>query len=74
MKRVGTVVRIAQGLLVARSPDETVPVVGDRVVDEALVTVGRVVDVIGPVAAPFVVIAPDETGDASVLNQRIYIQ
>lgn len=74
MKRVGTVVRIAQGMLVARSPDATVPEVGDRVVDEALDSVGRVVDVIGPVTAPFIVIAPDEGDVAPLLNQRVYSQ
>jgi RNA-binding protein len=74
MKRIGTVVRIAQGMLIARSPDETIPEVGDRVVDEALDSVGRVVDVIGPVARPFVVIDPDETAVASLLNQRVYLQ
>lgn len=72
MKRVGTVVRMAQGMLIARSPDETIPEVGDRLVDEALDSVGRVVDVIGPVARPFIVIDPEEPEVASLLNQRIY--
>ena len=59
MKRLGDVVRTAQGLAVVRSPDETTPDIGTSVVDESLTDIGRVVDVFGPVERPYVAVSPD---------------
>lgn len=72
MRRVGTVVRTAGGVAVARSPDERHPDVGEPVVDEALATVGSVVDVMGPVSRPYLVISPSESNPADLLNERLY--
>ena len=58
MKRVGDVVRTAQGLVVVRCPDRECPDIGDRVLDESLDTVGRIVDVFGPVDRPYVAVTP----------------
>jgi len=74
MRRVGTVVRTAGGVAVARSPDEGHPDVGVAVVDEALATVGRVVDVMGPVSRPYLVISPTESSPAELLNERLYVR
>ena len=74
MRRVGTVVRTAGGVAVARSPDERHPDVGETVVDEALATVGRVVDVMGPVSRPYLVISPTESNPAELLNERLYVR
>ncbi|QHS17299.1 H/ACA ribonucleoprotein complex subunit GAR1 [Halopenitus persicus] len=61
MKRVGSVVRTAQGLAVARGEDgETPPSIGEVVVDDSLSTVGRVVDVFGPVDRPYVAVTPND--------------
>jgi RNA-binding protein len=60
MKRVGRVVRTAQGIAVIRAPDETYPNIGTNVIDENLDTVGRVVDVFGPVDQPYVAVSPAE--------------
>jgi RNA-binding protein len=60
MKRIGEVVRTAQGLAVIRAPDETYPNMGTNVIDENLDTVGRVVDVFGPVDRPYVAVSPAE--------------
>jgi RNA-binding protein len=60
MKRVGRVVRTAQGIAVIRAPDETYPNIGTNVIDENLDTVGRVVDVFGPVDQPYVAVSPVE--------------
>jgi RNA-binding protein len=60
VKRVGDVVRTAQGLAVVRAPDETKPEFGITVVDENLTEIGRVVDVFGPVARPYVAVSPNE--------------
>lgn len=54
MRRVGTVVGTAQGLIVVRSTDRSHPDVGTTVVDERLDEVGEVVDVFGPVEQPYV--------------------
>ena len=60
MKRVGEVVRTAQGLAVVRCPDENPPDIGAPLVDEDLAEVGRVVDVFGPVSRPYLAVTPDE--------------
>lgn len=59
MKRVGTVVRTAQGLAVVRSPNDAYPELGTDVLDENLQIVGSVVDVFGPVDRPYVAVSPD---------------
>ena len=60
MKRVGTVVRIAQGVAVVRCPDDDHPDIGAPVVDEDLQDLGRVVDVFGPVERPYAAVSPDD--------------
>ena len=74
MRRVGTVVRTAGGVAVARCPDDEHPGIGAMVVDDALTTVGRVVDVMGPVARPYLVVAPTESTPAELLNERLYVR
>ncbi|MFB6170105.1 MAG: H/ACA ribonucleoprotein complex subunit GAR1 [Haloarculaceae archaeon] len=59
MKRVGEVVRTAQGTVVARPPGAEYPPLGSEVLDENLETVGEVVDVFGPVDHPYVAVAPE---------------
>ena len=61
MRRIGTVVRTAQGLAVVRAPDETVTDIGTTVIDENLDTVGTVVDVFGPVDRPYLGVSPTES-------------
>ncbi len=60
MKRVGEVVRTAQGLAVVRSSDDDYPDVGSEVVTDDLETAGSVVDVFGPVGRPYVAVSPAE--------------
>ncbi|WP_280537263.1 Gar1/Naf1 family protein [Halopenitus sp. POP-27] len=61
MKRVGSVVRTAQGLAIARGGDgEDPPSIGEVVIDDSLSTVGRVVDVFGPVDRPYVAVTPND--------------
>ncbi|RAW46558.1 H/ACA RNA-protein complex component Gar1 [Halorubrum sp. 48-1-W] len=68
MRRVGTVVRTAQGLAIARAdPGEEPPEIGAGVVDESLSRVGRVVDVFGPVSHPYVAVSPDDGVSLAVL-------
>ena len=73
MKRVGDVVRPAQGLAVVRAPDETKPEFGITVVDENLTEIGRVVDVFGPVARPYVAVSPnDDVRLPTLLGTTLY--
>lgn len=58
MQRLGTVVRTAQNLAIVRCPDDEHPDIGTMVLDEQLNTVGRVVDVFGPVARPYLAVTP----------------
>lgn len=74
MRRVGTVVRTAGGVAVARSDDERHPDVGETVVDESLAAVGRVVDVMGPVESPYLVVSPTDGAPAELLNRRLYVR
>jgi RNA-binding protein len=60
MKRVGDVVRVAQGLAVVRCPDEDHPDIGGAVLTEDLADAGRVVDVFGPVDRPYAAVTPDD--------------
>ncbi|MFB6125730.1 MAG: H/ACA ribonucleoprotein complex subunit GAR1 [Halolamina sp.] len=63
LRRLGEVVRTAQGLAVVRCPDEDRPDIGIEAVDESLSAVGRVVDVFGPVEQPYLAVSP--AGDAT---------
>jgi RNA-binding protein len=73
MKRVGEVVRTAQGLAVVRCPDEGHPELGTEVVDQDLETVGRVVDVFGPVDRPYAAVSPDEgVSLPNLLGRKLY--
>ncbi|MFB6091385.1 MAG: H/ACA ribonucleoprotein complex subunit GAR1 [Haloquadratum sp.] len=73
MQRLGTVSRIAQHLLVVRCDDADHPDIGAEAVDESLSTVGRVVDVFGPVSRPYVAVSPaDDVRPASYVGERLY--
>ncbi|WP_049980293.1 H/ACA ribonucleoprotein complex subunit GAR1 [Halolamina rubra] len=73
MERVGTVSRTAQGLAIVRCPGSDHPRIGQTVVDESLDTVGRVVDVFGPVSQPYVAVSPaDRDGLTALVGQKLY--
>lgn len=72
MRRIGSVVRTAQGVAVVRTEDEAYPDIGTSVVDENLTDVGTVVDVFGPVNRPYVAVSPDETTLATLVGQPLY--
>jgi RNA-binding protein len=73
MQRLGEVVRTAQGLAVVRCADDEHPDIGTEAVDEQLNSVGRVVDVFGPVSRPYVAVSPDEeTQLTMLLGKKLY--
>jgi len=73
MRRLGSVSRTAQGLLILRAPDDAVPDIGTEAVDESLDAVGRVVDVFGPTERPYVAVSPDDgVAAARLLGEKLY--
>lgn len=73
MHRLGEVVRTAQGLAIVRCPDDDHPRMGTQAVDEQLASVGRVVDVFGPVSRPYVAVSPDrEVALPTLLGKKLY--
>lgn len=75
MQRAGTIKRIAGSVLIARSETPTVPEIGAETVDEHLDSVGRVVDVFGPVDRPYLAITPaDGRRPADTLGEAVYVR
>ncbi|QSG05781.1 H/ACA ribonucleoprotein complex subunit GAR1 [Halapricum desulfuricans] len=73
MQRAGTVEDVAQNVAVVRCPDDDHPEIGTPLLDENLETVGRVVDVFGPVDRPFLAVSPgDDARLASLLGDVLY--
>jgi RNA-binding protein len=72
MKRVGTVSRVAQGVAIVRLDDDP-PEIGTAVLDDSLSTVGRIVDVFGPVDRPYVAVSPaGGVTPASLVGSKLY--
>lgn len=75
MNRVGTVTHRQASVIVVRSDDDSHPAIGETVIDQSLDPVGRVVDVIGPVDRPYVIVDPDADRDtAALLDTRLYVR
>jgi RNA-binding protein len=72
MKRLGEVVRVAQGIAIARVGDDDPPAIGAPVVDEDLADVGRVVDVFGPVGNPYVAVDCEVADPTGFLGVKLY--
>jgi len=73
MERLGTVHRIAGNLLVLRAASREHAPIGATAIDEGLETVGRVVDVFGPVENPYLAVTPnDSDAAASLVGSPLY--
>ena len=73
MRRLGDVVRVAQNLAIVRCPDDDYPDIGTEAVDEQLQSVGRVVDVFGPVERPYLAVSPaGGTQLATLVGAKLY--
>ena len=70
MERLGTVHRIAGNLLVVRAASTDPAPIGAMAIDESLETIGRVVDVFGPTAAPYLAVTPDDSVSATTFLQK----
>ena len=72
MRRAGSVVGTAQGLLVCRTDGADVDI-GAMVLDDSLAEVGRVVDVFGPVENPFFAVTPaEDVHPPRLVGERLY--
>ncbi|AAG19695.1 MULTISPECIES: H/ACA ribonucleoprotein complex subunit GAR1 [Halobacterium] len=60
MERAGSVTRTAGTIAVVRTDADAHPPIGAMLVDQQLDTVGRVVDVFGPVERPYLAVSPDD--------------
>lgn len=67
MQRIGTVNKTAQGLAIVGSETDDVPEIGGMVINESLSTVGRIVDVFGPVETPYIAITPTDSASLTDL-------
>ncbi|AKH97741.1 H/ACA ribonucleoprotein complex subunit GAR1 [Halanaeroarchaeum sulfurireducens] len=75
MRRAGTVVRLAQGLIVVRAAGSDHADIGASLVDETLADVGRVVDVFGPVEAPYLAVTTDsDVHPPTLLGEPLYLR
>ncbi len=52
---------------------EKAPKIGSEVVDENLNVVGKVFDIIGPVAAPYAVVKPTVSEPTKLANKPVYL-
>lgn len=75
MRPLGPVDRLGQGKLIVTYEGDAPPAIGTEAIDETLAPVGTVVDVIGPVAAPLLVVDPADDVDAPAhLGTRVYVR
>ena len=72
MQRLGRVMNVtpSQNLVVKA---EKAPKIGSSVVDESLKVVGKVFDVIGPVASPYAVVRPVIRQPETLSNKQLYL-
>ncbi len=72
MQRLGRVFRISPSRNIIIKV-ETVPKIGERVVDENLKPVGKVFDVFGPVSSPYVAVKPTIQKPEKLTNRVLYV-
>ena len=75
MQRIGTVDKTAQGLGIITLDTDEAPDIGRMVIDESLSTVGRIVDIFGPVANPYAAITPaDNASLTDLIGTTLYAE
>lgn len=72
MQRLGLILHITPSRnIVAKI--ESMPRIGETVVDENLKPVGKVSDILGPVSAPYASIAPLTRDPEKLVNSTVYV-
>ena len=72
MQRLGKVINVTPAQNVVVKIDKT-PHIGSAVIDEKLQVVGKVFDIIGPVASPYAVIRPTVKAPEKLANKQLYL-
>lgn len=71
MKRLGSVLHVSSSRnLVLKA--ETLPKIGETVVDENLKAVGSVFDIIGPVSSPYITVKPRTPEPQLLIKKTLY--
>lgn len=71
LKRLGHVLHVSSSRnLILKA--ETLPKIGDMVIDENLKAVGSVFDIIGPVSSPYVTVKPTTTEPQRTVGNTLY--
>jgi RNA-binding protein len=71
LERIGSVLHVSstKNMIIKA---ENISHIGDRVVDENLKQVGTVVDVFGPVSAPYVAVRPNVNEPSLLIDHVLY--
>ncbi len=72
LQRLGRVLNVTPSQNVIVKIDKA-PKMGSAVIDESLRVVGKVFDIIGPVASPYAVIRPSIKDPEKLANRQLYI-
>ena len=72
MQRLGLILHVTPSRNVI-AKIENVPRIGETVVDENLKPVGKVFDILGPVASPYATIAPTIRDPEKLTNKTVYV-
>lgn len=72
MQRLGLVLHISPSKNIILKIEEP-PKIGDTVVDENLRIVGRVFDIFGPVASPYVAVRPAIQKPENLVRHKLYV-
>ncbi|MEM2935684.1 MAG: Gar1/Naf1 family protein [Candidatus Bathyarchaeia archaeon] len=72
MQRVGRVLHVGSDKNLIIKAEKSLPRIGDRVVDEHLKPVGRVFDIFGPVATPYVTVRTQGKEPSYWINHILY--
>ncbi len=72
MQRLGRVINVtpSQNVIIKT---QNAPKIGASVVDEALQTIGKVFDIIGPVTSPYAVVRPTVREPGRLVNKQLYL-
>tara|TARA_B110000263_G_C15268976_1_gene492494 strand:- start:204 stop:425 length:222 start_codon:yes stop_codon:yes gene_type:complete len=71
MKRIGQIKTTIDSIAIVRGNNETCPDIGTKVVDERLEEMGYVVDIIGPISRPYIVVKT-KMNDENMVGKRLY--
>jgi len=72
LQRLGKVINVTPAQNVVVKIDKP-PQIGSAVIDENLKVVGKVFDIIGPVASPYAVVKPTIKEPEKLVNKQLYL-